>query len=131
MLQRILDLHVPPQNAVPVNSPGYEMPIEYGRHKGTIDQWARQHKGLDPTTRSLSGGRPTTERRRRAGSLRVEEGERRADKQRDAATAVHRPWFQVGFPAHGKGCRAATEIALTTFISKRCVPAVFKLPAFR
>jgi hypothetical protein len=42
MLQRILDLHVPPQNAVPVNSPGYEMPIEYGRHKGTIDQWARQ-----------------------------------------------------------------------------------------
>jgi hypothetical protein len=56
MLQRILDLCVPLQNGVPADSRGDEMSIEYMRHKGTIDQWARQHKGLDPTTLPNAGG---------------------------------------------------------------------------
>lgn len=56
MLQRILDLYVPPQNGVPADARGYEMSLEYMRHKGTIDQWARQYKGLDPTTLPNGGG---------------------------------------------------------------------------
>jgi len=56
MLQRVLDLRVPPQDSVPADSRGYEMSLEYMRHKGTIDQWARQHKGLDPITLPDGGG---------------------------------------------------------------------------
>ena len=88
MLQRTLDLYVPLQDGVPADSRGYEMSLEYMRHKGTIAQWARQHKGLDPILflteealrGSMSGGRATTQRHRRAGSLRFGGGERRADR---------------------------------------------------
>jgi hypothetical protein len=56
MLQRILDLCVPLQDGVPADSRGHEMSLEYMRHKGTIDQWARRHKGLDPITLPNGGG---------------------------------------------------------------------------
>ena len=56
MLQRILDLCVPLQDGVPADSRGYEMSLEYMRHRGTIAQWARQHKGLDPITLPNGGG---------------------------------------------------------------------------
>jgi hypothetical protein len=56
MLQRILDLCVPLQDGVPADSRGYEMSLEYMRHKGTIDQWARQHKGLRPITLPNAAG---------------------------------------------------------------------------
>ena len=56
MLQRILDLYVPLQDGVPADSRGYEMSLEYRRHKGTIAQWARQHKCLEPITLPNGGG---------------------------------------------------------------------------
>jgi hypothetical protein len=56
MLQRILNLCAPLQNGVPADSRGYELSLEYMRHKGTIDQRARQHKRLDPTTLPNGGG---------------------------------------------------------------------------
>src|SRR5215467_5803598 len=55
-LKRVLDLLVPPQHSVSVDSRGYEMSLGYMLHKGTIDQWARQHKGLDPITLPNGGG---------------------------------------------------------------------------
>ena len=55
-LQRILNLRVPLQNGAPADWRGYELSLEYMRHKGIIDQWARQHKGLDPTTLPNGGG---------------------------------------------------------------------------
>jgi hypothetical protein len=66
MLQRILDLYVPLQDGVPADSRGYEMSLEYMRHKGTIAQWARQHKGggfaREHVRRSSHNATPSTRR---------------------------------------------------------------------
>jgi len=100
MLQRILDLYVPLQDSVPADSRGYEMSLEYMRHKGTIAQWARQHKGLDPITLPNGGGferehvrrsshnatpstrRVPTVRRRRTASGQVTRRRRRGSSSR-------------------------------------------------
>ena len=95
MLQRILDLYVPLQDGVPADSRGYEMSLEYMRHKGTIAQWARQHKGggfarehvrrsshnATPSTRRVPTVRrcrtasgQVTRRRRRGSSSRISTG---------------------------------------------------------
>jgi hypothetical protein len=91
MLQRILDLYVPLQDGVPADSRGYEMSLEYMRHKGTIAQWARQHKGggfaREHVRRSSHNATPSTRRvptvrRRRTASGQVMRRRRRGSSSR-------------------------------------------------